>query len=209
MDGLREMVKVDREAPELKARVREIKERAVLFLEAMIADGGYFAGVEEAYFVDSGEYPETHDDGIARRATAAWPRTRSCRAPTTTSRRSATTSARTTCPRVPRQGVTRPRPVIGGCTLCEDAKVPYIDELDPEDNVNERLAETAEMRERGLIKPEVEWAGDGVVVVTMFLPAAADVAEAAALELGKAMNLAECEVIHKRSCTPPRARSAS
>ena len=68
MDGIREMVKLDRENPELRNRIRELKERAVLFLEAMIADGGYFAGVEEAYFVDSGEYPETHDDGIRRTA---------------------------------------------------------------------------------------------------------------------------------------------
>jgi len=68
MDGLREMVKIDREAPELKAKVREIKERAVLFLEAMLNEGGYFAAVEEAYFVDSGIYPETHDDGIARKS---------------------------------------------------------------------------------------------------------------------------------------------
>ncbi len=68
MDGLREMVKLDREAPELKAKVREIKERAILFLEAMLEDGGYFAAVEQAYFVDSGIYPETHDDGIARKS---------------------------------------------------------------------------------------------------------------------------------------------
>ena len=68
MDGLREMVKLDREAPELKAKVREIKERAILFLEAMLDDGGYFGAVEEAYFVDSGIYPETHDDGIARKS---------------------------------------------------------------------------------------------------------------------------------------------
>jgi hypothetical protein len=51
--------------------------------------------------------------------------------------------------------------------------VPFIDELDPEDNVNVRLAETAELREKGLIKPEVEWAADGWLVVTLFLPAAA------------------------------------
>ncbi len=48
--------------------MREIKERAVLFLEAMVADGGYFAAVEDGYFVDSGEYPETSDDGIVRHA---------------------------------------------------------------------------------------------------------------------------------------------
>ncbi len=92
--------------------------------------------------------------------------------------------------------------LIGGCTLCDDTKIPFIDELDPEDNVNVRLAATAELREKGLIKPEVEWAGDGIVVVTMFLPAAADVAEAAALEIGRAMNLAEPEVIHKAVMHP-------
>jgi len=80
--------------------------------------------------------------------------------------------------------------------------VPFIDELDPEDNVNARLAETAGLREKGLIKPEVEWFGDGIVVVTMFLPAAERVAEAAALELGRAMNLSDCEVIHRRVMHP-------
>ena len=66
MDGLREMVKLDRdERRSSSQQVREIKERAVLFLEAMLDDGGYFGAVEQAYFVDSGEYPETHDDGIA------------------------------------------------------------------------------------------------------------------------------------------------
>jgi len=40
----------------------------------------------------------------------------------------------------------------------------------------------------------VQWAGDGFVVVTMFLPAAERVAEFAALELAKAMNLREPEV---------------
>jgi D-ornithine 4,5-aminomutase subunit beta len=205
MDGLREMVKVDREAPELAARVREIKERAVLFLEAMIADGGYFAGVEDAYFVDSGEYPETHDDGIARQSGGG------VASDSIVSR--ADDYVAPVCHHFGENHLPEgyrgkaydeaaPCELVGGCTICEDAKVPYIDELDPTDNVNERLAETAEMRGRGLIKPEVEWAGDGVVVVTMFLPAAADVAEAAALELGKAMNLAECEVIHKRVMHP-------
>jgi D-ornithine 4,5-aminomutase subunit beta len=206
-DGLREVVRVDREAPELKARVREIKERAVLFFEAMVRDGGYFAAVEQAYFVDSGEYPETHDDGIARAsdggvaADTIVPRAEDYLAPV--------------CHHFGDNHLellagfgleapddARPCARVGGCTLCDDAKVPYIDELDPTDNAAERLARTAEMRERGLIKPEVEWTGDGVVVVTMFLPAAADVAEAAALELGRAMNLTECEVIHKRVMHP-------
>ena len=207
MDGLREMVKLDREAPELKAKVRELKERAVLFLEAMLEDGGYFAAVEEAYFVDSGEYPETHDDGIARKADggvavghhrrarrrlpgAGLPPLR--REPPAGGRRRAVAGA----------NAGKPCDLIGGCTLCDADKVPFIDELDPEDNVNARLAQTAELREKGLIKPEVEWAADGWVVVTLFLPAAPRVAEFAALEFGKAMNLQDCEVINKQVMHP-------
>lgn len=206
MDGLREMVRVDRENPELKDRVRELKERAVLFLEAMIADGGYFHGVEDAYFVDSGEYPETNDDGIARDSAGGVgvgtivPRADDYLAPV--------------CHHfgdnhlelLEAFGVQdpthRPCEAVGTCTLCDDARVPYIDELDPSDNAAARLTQTAELREKGLIKPEVEWAGDGIVAVTMFLPAAEPVAEAAALELGRAMNLSDCEVIHKRVMHP-------
>jgi D-ornithine 4,5-aminomutase subunit beta len=198
MDGLREMVKIDRDNPELKARVREIKERAVLFLEAMLADGGYFAGVEDAYFVDSGEYPETHDDGIARESAGG--------VAVGTIVERADDYLAPVCHHfgvnhVP-EGTAKACDPIGGCTLCDPDKVPFIDELDPEDNVNVRLAATAEMRERGLIKPEVQWAGDGIVVVTMFLPAAEREAEAAALELGRAMNLSDCEVIHKQVMHP-------
>ena len=198
MDGLRDMVKIDRENPELKARVREIKERAVLFLEAMIADGGYFAGVEDAYFVDSGEYPETHDDGIARDSAGG--------VAVGTIVERADDYLAPVCHHfgvnhLP-EGDAKACEPIGGCTLCDPEKVPFIDELDPEDNVNVRLAATAEMRERGLIKPEVQWAGDGIVVVTMFLPADERIAEAAALEIGRAMNLREPEVIHKQVMHP-------
>ena len=225
MDGLREMVRVDRENPELKERVRELKERAVLFLEAMLEDGGYFAGVEKAYFVDSGEYPETHDDGIGRdsgggvAAGSIVPRAEDYLAPVchhfgenhlellasfgavVPEGAAPVADAAALDADRPSRGA-RPCNVIGGCTLCDDAKVPFIDELDPTDNAATRLTQTAELRERGLIKPEVEWAGDGVVVVTMFLPAAEAVAEAAALELGAAMNLVDCEVIHKRVMHP-------
>ena len=198
MDGLREMVKLDRDAPELDQKVREIKERAVLFLEAMLREGGYFASVEEAYFVDSGIYPETHDDGIARKSEGG-------------------VAAGTIVPRAADylapvchhfgenhlpEGLDKACDLIGGCTLCDAEKVPFIDELDPEDNVNVRLAQTAELRAKGLIKPEVQWAADGWVVVTMFLPAAPRVAEFAALEFGKAMNLQACEVINKQVMHP-------
>jgi len=198
MDGLREMVKLDRENPELKARVREIKERAVLFLEAMVRDGGYFASVEDAYFVDSGEYPETNDDGIVRQSQGG------VAAGTIVERADdylAPVCHHFGVNHLP-EGLEHACDPIGGCTLCDHDKVPYTDELDPEDNANVRLAATAELREKGLITPEVQWAGDGVLVVTMFLPAGERVAEAAALELGRAMNLTECEVIHKQVMHP-------
>ncbi len=209
MDGLREMVKIDRQSPELEQRVREIKERAVLFLEGMIRDGGYFGAVEEAYFVDSGEYPETHDDGIARKADGGV-------AAGTIVERAADYLA-PVChhfgdnhlPEGYGEGgaaaggaAHKPCDLIGGCTLCDGDKVPFIDELDPEDNVTARLARTAELRARGLIKPEVEWAADGWVVVTLFLPVAERVAEFAALEFGKAMNLQDCEVINRQVMHP-------
>ena len=198
MDGIRDMVKLDRENPELRNRIRELKERAVLFLEAMLADGGYFASVEEAYFVDSGEYPETNDDGIRRHADGGL-------AEGTIVERAddymAPVCHHFGVNHLPR-GVEKPCHPIGGCTLCDRDKVPFIDELDPEDNVNVRLARTAEARESGLITPEVEWAGDGVVAVTMFLPVSERIAEAAALELGRSMNLTCVEVIHKQVMHP-------
>jgi D-ornithine 4,5-aminomutase subunit beta len=164
MDGLRDIVTVDPENLELKAQVRELKERAVLFLEHMIADGGYFASVEQAYFVDSGLYPETNDDGIARKADGGV-------AAGSIVERAADYLAPVChhfgANHLPEgygdgadEGVQGHKPcdLIGGCTLCDGEKVPFIDELDPEDNVNVRLERTRELREKGLIKPEVEWA---------------------------------------------------
>jgi D-ornithine 4,5-aminomutase subunit beta len=65
MDGFREMVKLDREGP-LGKEVRELKERAILFMEEILEVGGYFKAVEQGFFVDSGKYPERNGDGIAR-----------------------------------------------------------------------------------------------------------------------------------------------
>ncbi len=153
--------------------MREIKERAVLFLEAMLEDGGYFAAVEEAYFVDSGIYPETHDDGIARKsdggvaAGTIVPRAADYLAPVCHHFGENHLPEGYDAEGGPAAGeAAKPCDLIGGCTLCDADKVPFIDELDPEDNVNVRLAQTAELREKGLIKPEVEWAADGWVVVT-------------------------------------------
>ena len=211
MDGLREMVKLDREAPELKAR-RCARSRSAPCSSSRRCSRTAATSAPSRRRTSStpASTPRPTTTASRARATAAWRRARSCLAPPTTSRRSATTSARTTCRRGTTRRAARPpaRPprkpcdLIGGCTLCDADKVPFIDELDPEDNVNVRLAQTAELREKGLIKPEVEWAADGWVVVTLFLPAAPRVAEFAALEFGKAMNLQECEVINKQVMHP-------
>ncbi len=161
MDGLREMVRVDRESPELASRVRELKERAVLFLEAMLRDGGYFAAVEQAYFVDSGEYPETNDDDIVRTsdggvaAGTIVERAEDYLAPVCAhfGENHLELLAGFAGGEAAVRGEAAPCAVIGGCTLCDDTKVPYADELDPEDNAERRLAATRELRERGLIKP--------------------------------------------------------
>jgi D-ornithine 4,5-aminomutase subunit beta len=52
------------------------------------------------------------------------------------------------------------------------------------------------------VRPDVAWAGDGIVAVTMFLPASERIAHAAALEMGRSMNLADVEVIHKQVMHP-------
>jgi D-ornithine 4,5-aminomutase subunit beta len=65
MDGLREMVKLDRDGV-LGKDARELKERAVLFMEEILEAGGYFKAVEDGFFIDSGKYPERNGDGIAR-----------------------------------------------------------------------------------------------------------------------------------------------
>ena len=96
----------------------------------------------------------------------------------------------------------RPRDLIGGCTFCRPEKIVYIDELDPEDNVNRRLAEVEERCSANEIKPEVEWAGDGYITCTLFIPEKEDVAEFAALEIAAKMGLQEAEVIHKRVIHP-------
>ena len=42
MDGMASFVKVDHENFEFRSKVRELKERAVLFLEGMLRDGRLF-----------------------------------------------------------------------------------------------------------------------------------------------------------------------
>ena len=196
MDGLQEMVEIKNEGP-LPAKVRELAERAVLFLEE-IKEKGYFSAVQEGFFVDSGEYPERHGDGIARDPNGG-------------------VAAGSIVKRGPgyfapvcyHYGINnlpgdpeRPCELIDGCTFCRPEKIVYIDELDPEDNVNRRLAEVEERCSADAIRPEVEWAGDGYITCTLFIPEKEDVAEYAALEIAAKMGLQDPEVIHKRLIHP-------
>jgi len=63
MDDLLSMVELRKDGY-LPKQVRELKERAVLFLEEIIETGGYFEAVEKGFFVDSGYYPQRNGDGI-------------------------------------------------------------------------------------------------------------------------------------------------
>lgn len=190
MDGLMEMVELKKDGY-LPAKVRELKERAILFLEEIIENGGYFEAVQKGFFVDSGEYPARNSDGIARKIDGG------IGVDTVVKRDEdyfAPVCAHFGYNNVPEK-YNKPCDAIKECTLCNHDKIQYIDELDEEDNVFKRLEK---VKEDGTITPEVEWSKDGYVSVTLFLPESERIAEAAALEMGKNMNLTDVEVIHKQ-----------
>lgn len=190
MDGLMDMIELKKEGY-LPDKVRELKEKAVLFLEEIIENGGYFKSVQDGFFVDSGEYPERNGDGIARRmdggiaADSVFEREEDYFAPV---------CAHFGYNNVPKE-YEHACDAIDGCTLCRPEKIKFIDELDENDNVYKRL-ET--VRDDGTLVPEVEWKKDGYVSVTLFIPENELISEAAALEIGKNMNLKDVEVIHKQ-----------
>ena len=191
MDGLMDMIELKKEGY-LPEKVRELKERAVLFLEEMIENGGYFKAVEDGFFVDSGEYPERNGDGIARKIDGGIAvdtvvlRDKDYFAPV---------CSHFGYNNVPEQ-YEHSCDAINGCTLCDHSKIVYIDELDEEDNVNTRMERVNE--DEDAIIPEVEWKNDGYVSTTLFIPEEENIAEAAALEIGRKMNLTDVEVIHKQ-----------
>jgi D-ornithine 4,5-aminomutase subunit beta len=197
LDGLSELVTLRRDGP-LREQAREMVERAVLFLEEILASGGYAEAVAQGQFVDSGHYPERRGDGIARDPAGG-------------------VGTGTVVPRAPGYGAPvcshfgrnvyvagpgRPCEPIGGCTLCDPGKIRFVDEVDPEDNVARRLERPLAERQVRLLRPEVEKAGDGVVCVTLFLPEQPAVAKAAALALAARMGLRDPEVIHARVMHP-------
>lgn len=195
MDGLMEMIELKNEGP-LREKAREIKERACLFMEEIVASGGYFKAVEEGFFVDSGQYPERNGDGIARKSEGGigygyvYERDEDYFAPVT---------AHFGYNNVAQYGGNpdNPAELIGGCTFEDPDKIVYIDELDEVDNVKVRMAETEKYRNTNLIKPEMEWMADGTVMMNMFIPATRRVAEVVAVEIAKKLNLQDPEVINR------------
>jgi D-ornithine 4,5-aminomutase subunit beta len=197
VDGLMDLVELKQDGT-LPEKVREIKERAVLFLEEIIEMGGYFAAVEKGSFVDSGNFPERHGDGIARdpaggvAAGSIMKREDDYLAPV--------------CGHFGfnnlRDKKSKACDPISGCTLCAPDKIVYVDELDENDNVDARCRTPRAEAAEGLIRPEVEWAGDGIVVVTVFVPERPEVAEAAALVMAGRMGLSSPEVISRRLIHP-------
>ncbi|WP_010255799.1 D-ornithine 4,5-aminomutase subunit OraE [Treponema primitia] len=195
LDGLMDMVELKKDGP-LVEKAREIKERACLFMEEILEAGGYFKAVEEGFFVDSGCYPERNGDAIIRKtdagvgAGAIYERDKDYFAPVTAH------YGYNNVAQYDPAAVSNPASLIGGCTFEKPEKIVYIDELDPTDNVNVRMAENAKYRNTNLLKPEMEWSADGIVMVNLFLPAERRIAEAAALEFAAKMNLQDPEIIN-------------
>ncbi|MDH3713711.1 MAG: D-ornithine 4,5-aminomutase subunit OraE [Gammaproteobacteria bacterium] len=197
LDGLDELIELKRDGP-LGMQARELKERAVLFLEEILENGGYYAAVNAGQFVDSGYFPERKGDGIVRAPNAG-------DGAETVVARSAGYGA-PVCSHFGNNIFARtsdkPCADYGGCTLCDPGKIRYIDELDPHDNVDARLAVPLAERDAGLLRPEVEQHGDGIVCVTLFVPAQPHAAEAAALAMAKRMGLDSPEVISRHVMHP-------
>jgi len=201
MDGLRDMIAFKTEGM-LPDTVRELKERAILMLEEILEQGGYFQAVENGMFVDSGKYPERAGDGIRREIEggigngAVIRRSKDYMAPVTAH------YGDNNVAQYDPDAIDDPASLIGGSTLEDPDKIVYVDELDFEDCVDVRLDESERFRSTSTMRPEVQWLGDGIVTVDLFFPADMRVAEAAAVETGKRMNLENVEVIHREVMHP-------
>ena len=189
MDGLMEMVELKKDGP-LVEMARDLKERAVLFMEEIVEVGGYFQAVQEGFFVDSAKYPERNGDGIARKIEGGvgygyiFEREEDYMAPVT---------AHYGYNNVEQYGGNPedPAALIGGCTFEDRSKIVFIDELEDEDCVARRLEKVEKYLDGKAIKPEMEWCGDGTILLTMMIPAEPRTAEAVALEIGRKLGLEE------------------
>ncbi|MFW5871519.1 MAG: D-ornithine 4,5-aminomutase subunit OraE [bacterium] len=195
-DGIKELVSPKME--NLNEPIRDMKIRAILYMQDILDNGGYFEAVEKGFFVDSGYFPERVGDGIARKkngelgANTVVKRDEDYFAPVCNH------FGENNLPK----DVNTPCDVIGGCTLEDPDKIQFIDELDETDNVSVRMNANKEPEEKGLLKPEVEWKNDGLIQIDMTIPDNPDVAEAAALEICNRMGLEEVTVISKTVLHP-------
>lgn len=191
LDGIKELLTINRDGP-LGDIVRDLKERAIGFLAEMLHAGGYYAAVEQGFFVDSAEFPERNSDGIARANDGG------IAVDTVVARD--TDYLAPVCDHFGNnnlpKGLDKACDLIGGCTLCDPTKIVYIDELDPADSVERRLEKTVEHRTGNLLKPEAEWAGDGVALIQLMIPDNPDIAREAALEMARRMGLQDPEVVN-------------
>jgi len=201
MDDILSMIEL-KDHGYLQDKKREIQERSILMMEEIIEMGGYFNAVEAGMFVDSGEYPARNGDGISRDinggvgAGTVVERDEDYLAPVTAH------YGYNNVEQYEPKYKDDPSKLIGGCTFEKPEMIKFIDELDDTDNVYLRMDKTEKYRSGGILKPEVEWLGDGTVVVDLFFPENHRVAEAAALVTGKKMNLTNVEVIHKEILHP-------
>jgi D-ornithine 4,5-aminomutase subunit beta len=191
LDGIQQLLTINRDGP-LGEMVRDIKERAVCFLEEMLEAGGYFAAVEQGFFVDSGRYPDRNGDGIARDSKggvgsgSVVPRDADYFAPVCSHFGNNSLPA----------GLKKACDPVQGCTFCRPEKIKFIDELDPNDTCHKRLEKTVPFRKGNEIRPEAEWAGDGTILLQFFLPETEEVARVAGQEVAKRMGLRDPEVIN-------------
>lgn len=201
MDDILSMVNL-KDTGYLQDKKREIQERSILMMEEIIEMGGYFKAVEAGMFVDSGEYPERNSDGISRDieggvgAGTVIERDTDYLAPVTAH------YGYNNVKQYNEDFEDDPSKLIDGCTFENPEMIKFIDELDDTDNVYLRMEKTEKYRTGKILKPEVEWLGDGTVVVDLFFPTSIRIAEAAAIETGKKMNLSNVEIIHKEVLHP-------
>jgi len=164
----------------------------------MLEKGGYFAAVESGMFVDSGCFPERNGDGIARKsgggigAGTVIRREQDYMAPVTAHYGNNNVAQYDGDP-------ADPAALIGGCTLERPEKIVYIDELDENDNVHLRMDAVKDFAQPNAAKlrPEMEWLADGTVLLTLCFPAEKKIAEAAAIECARRMNLKDIAVISR------------
>jgi D-ornithine 4,5-aminomutase subunit beta len=199
MDGIKNYVEPKTDA--LRQEMRDLKIRAITYMEDIIETGGYFEAVERGFFVDSGFYPERMGDGIIRKKTGE------LGAGTVVQREHdyfAPVCHHYGYNHVP-VGVEKPCDVIAGCTLDHPEKIQFINELDETDNVDIRRKENKEAEEKRWFKPEVEWKNDGVIQIDITIPDTPEIAEAAALEIANRLGLEEATVISKSVLHPAEA----